>query len=82
MSNIFKLVTHIGDKDIRKKEPDNDNSGYSKKAVEYRKKMMAQKLSPSGKVVLKKSRLLTDAERAEKTKDWPKAVKEPNDAEI
>lgn len=35
------------------------------------KKHIAQKLSPSGKVILKKPRLLTEAERKEKTKNWP-----------
>lgn len=27
--------------------------------------------APSGKVILKKPRMLTEAERKEKTKDWP-----------
>ena len=46
------------------------------------KKMVAQKLSPSGKVILKKNRMLTPAESAEKTKDWTKGtVKQLNESE-
>ena len=46
------------------------------------KKHIAHKLSPSGKIILPKKRLLSAAESAEKMKDWPKGpVKEPSDAE-
>lgn len=46
------------------------------------KKHIAQKLSPSGKIILPKKRLLTKAEQAEKVKNWPKGpVKEPSEAE-
>lgn len=82
MSNIFKLVTHIDGRPIGSKKESEKPDGYHKKAVEYRKKMMAQKLSPSGKVILKKNRMLTPAESAEKMKDWPKGPeKQLNESE-
>lgn len=35
----------------------------------------------SGKIILKKPRMLTEAESKEKTKDWPKHIHKPSEKE-